>query len=92
VADLRLAPIRPRPPGPPPPPTGARLSRAAVGLALTLLATLLATAEAVPRLLEVPAELAHQRVTVAGLHQLDDAAGYVMRPRYAGRLSSLEFG
>jgi len=62
-----------------------------LGLGLSLLTTLLALGEAVPRLVELPERLAKQRTAETGLYVLDEAAGYVMRPHYNGRWSSLEF-
>jgi hypothetical protein len=50
-----------------------------------------ALGEAIPRAFELPRALAERRTVMANLYQLDDAAGYVFRPDYDARLSTLEY-
>ncbi|MBV9897482.1 MAG: SGNH/GDSL hydrolase family protein [Chloroflexi bacterium] len=72
-----------------PPAVHSRLH--ATVLVLALLVTVLAVSEAIPRAFELPRALAERRSVMANLYQLDDAAGYVLRPNYDGRVSTLEY-
>jgi lysophospholipase L1-like esterase len=60
-------------------------------LALALACLLVILAEAIPRLVELPNQLARRRSIDTGLYVLDDAAGYVMHPHYSGRWSTAEY-
>jgi lysophospholipase L1-like esterase len=60
-------------------------------LALVSTPTLLTLGEAFPRLAELPMHLADARTAQTGLFVPDEAAGYVMRPHFTGRLSGLDF-
>jgi lysophospholipase L1-like esterase len=72
------------------PPRARTPLRAAV-LGFAMLVTLLAGSEAIPRAFDIPKILAERRTVMANLYQLDAAAGYVFRPEYDGRLSTLEY-
>lgn len=60
-------------------------------LALATLAFALVVGESIPRLLELPDRLSIGRTVGGGLYVLDDAAGYVMQPRYVGRWSGVDY-
>jgi lysophospholipase L1-like esterase len=60
-------------------------------LALMSTPTLVVLGEAIPRLSVLPAQLAEARTVQTGLFVADDAAGYIMRPHYTGRVSGLDF-
>jgi lysophospholipase L1-like esterase len=53
--------------------------------------SLVAVSEIIPRAAGLPRALAERRTVMANLYQLDDAAGYVFRPDYDGRSSTLEY-
>lgn len=78
-----------------PVPAAVRSRRAALRsvsvLGFVLLIVLLTLGEIVPRLFELPESLARQRTVQGGMAQLDDVAGYVLRPFYRGRVSMLDF-
>jgi hypothetical protein len=62
-----------------------------IGLAVGLLTLVLVLAETIPRLLELPDQLARQRTVASGLFVLNDAAGYVMQANYSGRWSGIDY-
>jgi lysophospholipase L1-like esterase len=84
-----LGPLADRPPSQQSQNRRTRIPGAVLFLALLLIVLLVG--EAVPRGLELPRVLAERRTVQANLYELDSAAGYVFRPEYDGRLSSLEF-